>query len=311
MNKLILTIYTAFLLVFSTHTVADDGGCKTLIFKELNALPHKVESYPFRVWYATEGKNALKTPTADPAGNGMPVVINDLLLQLHSADTYYSQNMGLTPPLLQQRYKQAEFIDVYLVAMEKGNGLAFDEVIANKSSREAERHSCGIKMQINSALQPSRNVTPAHELFHLYQYANSMFKARWYLEGMARWVEQAFRGVSPRDAKAVAPNSCTEVYDESYTASRYWQDLASRQQAADIVIGPDDIKLTYSDARPVFKDHAFKNGAAVKNIFNSLNTASLEVSKEVGLPPYKWPEKTQRSAKFNTEICEAAENSMF
>lgn len=107
--------------------------------------------------------------------NDIPVVINDLLLQLHSADKYYSQDMGLTPPLAQQRYQQAEFIDVYVVAMEKGNGLAFDEVVANKSSQQAEPYSCGIKMRINSTLQPSRNVTPAHELFHLYQYANSMF----------------------------------------------------------------------------------------------------------------------------------------
>lgn len=126
---------------------------------------------------------------------------------------------------------------------------------------------------------------------------------------MVRWVEQAFRGVSPRDLKGIRPSNCTEVYGESYTVSRYWQDLAFRQQAADIVISSDDIELRYSDSRPVFKDPIFKNGAVVKDIFNALNTASVEVSKKTGLPTYKWPEKIQRSADFNVEICEAAEKA--
>lgn len=308
MNKLTLAIYATFILVFSTFTVAEDGGCKTLVFKELNHLPHKVESYPFRVWYATEGKNALKTQAVAPTGNDMPVVINDLLLQLHSADKYYSQKLGLTLPLLQQRYKQAEFIDVYLVAMDKGNGLAFDEVIANKNSRQAEQYSCGIKMQINSALQPSRNVTPAHELFHLYQYANSMFKARWYLEGMTRWVEQAFRGVSARELKAVTPKNCTDVYDESYTASRYWQDLAHRLQADDLVLSQDELELSYSDGRPIFQTDIFKNGAAVQKIFSALEQESAYQAEKSNLHQYRWPEKLQRSHQFNKDICQAVES---
>lgn len=302
-KRIFFSFYFCF---FSTLAVANegDGGCKALVFDQLNYLPHQVESYPFRVWYATEGKNALSNVEYGEGKNTVPTVIEDLLLQLHSADRYFSQELGLTPPLLQQRYRQAEFIDVHLVAMEKGNGLAFDEVIAEKSSKDAESHSCGIKIHINSTLQPSRNITPAHELFHLYQYANTMFKTRWYLEGMARWTEQAFRGVSANEVKKSIPGSCTEVLNESYGAERYWRNLAARLGSDDIVLEPEYRSLRYSDGSAVFNTSVFKNGAAVKEIFDRLAVKSHQVALEQNLPQYLWPEAVQRSSQFDVQICE-------
>lgn len=307
MNK---KTFALFLCFMSSSVVAEDGGCISLVFNELNHLPHRVESPPFRIWYAKEGRNALKNTAVDPHGNGHPIVINDFLLQLHTADAYFEHQLKLTPPLQQPRYKQAEFIDVHLISMEKGNGLAFDEVVAEKSSKEADSYSCGIKIRINSHLQPSRNVTPAHELFHLYQYSNSMFKARWYLEGMARWVEQAFRQSKIRGQQAIIPSSCTEVFDEAYLAARYWQDLAYRQSADDIVLDESFAQLRYSDGRPVFNTERFKNGSAVKYIFDELQTESHRLAIKNDLPLYRWPEKTQRSAQFNEAMCQAVEQSV-
>lgn len=311
MNKIKITLLAVlfiFILAFKYLTAEDTGGCKELVFKQLVNLSHKVESYPFRVWYATEGENAIKDHAVGVSKNKQPVFIDDLLVQLHAADAYYSKQLGLQPPLSKQRYKKAKFVDVYIVNMSRGNGLAFDEVIAGKSSQRAESHSCGIKMHISSALQPSRNITPAHELFHLYQYANSMFKARWYLEGMTRWVEQAFRGVSPQDLSAVAPNSCAGVYNESYSASRYWQDLAKRKNADNIVLSQDYLQLKYSNGTPVFKQAIFKHGAIISDLFKVLESESIERSEEIGYSRYRWPEKIQRSADFNEYICDAVES---
>lgn len=306
MNPYKRIFFSFCLCFFSTLVPAKegDGGCKALVFDQLNYLPRQVESYPFRVWYATEGKNVLSNVEYGEDKNTVPTVIEDLLLQLHSADRYFSQELGLTPPLLKQRYRQAEFIDVYLVAMEKGNGLAFDEVRALKRSKEAESHSCAIKIHINSALQPSRNITPAHELFHLYQYANTMFKTRWYLEGMARWTEQAFRGISVNEVKKPIPGSCTEVLNESYGAERYWRDLAAKLGGDDIVLEPEYRSLHYADGSAVFNTSVFKNGAAVKAIFDLLADKSHQVSLEQGLHKYQWPETLQRSPQFDFQICE-------
>lgn len=289
-------------------SAADDGGCKELVFNELNHLPHTIESYPFRVWYATEGKNALGNQSVNLAINNRPTVINDLLLQLHSADKYFSQKLELVQPLLQKRYKKAEFIDVYLIAMGQGNGSAFDEVIAGRKSNHADKVSCSIKIHINKNNQPSFSITPAHELFHLYQYSNSMFKASWYLEGMTRWVERAFVGVKTRDLKAITPSSCSDVYQEKYSASRYWQDLAKRKSSNDILIDEDFLQLKYSDGRSVFNNSVFKNGGAAAEIFNELEKESLNLSKSLKLPPYRWPENLQRSPKFNNNICRAVDS---
>lgn len=308
MSKLILNLFKMFLLFFSTFTFANDGGCKTLVSKNINKLPHKIESYPFRIWYATEGEHALKDSTVNPAVNNIPVIINDLLLQLHTADKYYSQELGLTPPLSQQRYKQAELIDVSLIAMKKGNGLAFDEVISGKNSQGIEHHPCGIKIHINSALQPSHNITPAHELFHLYQYSNSMFKASWYLEGMTRWVEKAFLGAHKREPDSHLKISCSDVNKESYTASRYWQNLSKRKAAKDIKINKEYLDIKYSNGKPVFQTDTFINGSSVKYFFDVLKKESANQSVINNLPEYRWPERIQRSFRFDKDMCRAVES---
>lgn len=311
MGKIKITLLAVLLisiLAFQYLTAEETGGCKELVFKQLEHLPHKVESYPFRVWYATEGENAIKDQAVAVSKNQQPVFIDDLLVQLHAADAYYSKQLGLQPPLSKQRYKKAKFVDVYIVNMSRGNGVAFDEVIASKPHRGEPSYSCGVKFHVNKNIDPKRNVTPAHELFHMYQSANSMFKARWYLEGMARWVEQAFRGVSPRDLAADAPNSCVDVYNESYSASRYWQDLAKRKNADDIVLSQDYLQLKYSNETPVFKQATFKHGAIISDLFQVLESESIERSKEIGYSKYRWPEKVQRSADFNEYICDAVES---
>ncbi len=64
----------------------------------------------------------------------------------------------------------------------KGNGLAFDRVAAETMS-DGRKLPCGLKFVLNAALEPARNITPAHEFFHLYQYGYAVFKQKWYLEG--------------------------------------------------------------------------------------------------------------------------------
>lgn len=298
----------ATLFIFSTASVAADGGCRELVSKELKHLNSMVESYPFRVWYATKGKHAINNPELAFSLSGNPDFIDDLILQLHAADKYFSKELGLTPPLSQPRYSQAEFIDVHVVAMDRGNGVAFDEVIAEKISKGTESYSCSIKMHINKELDLSRNVTPAHELFHLYQYSNSMFKVGWYLEGMARWVEQAFVGPSANYLNSRPVSSCSEVYLESYSASRYWQELARIKKADDIFLPQEYLELRYTNGQPVFKTDTFKSGSILKSIFKRLEKESLQLSDKINLPAYQWPEKIQRSAMFNENICRAVES---
>lgn len=300
------------LVVFLFYTAAsnaEDGGCTELVFNELKHLDKMVESYPFRVWYATKGKHRIRDSKENKILDSNPELVNDLLLQLHSADKYFSSKLGLIQPLLKPRYNQAKFIDVHLIKMDRGNGVAFDEVIAEKINADAKSFSCGIKMRINKDLDFTRNITPAHELFHMYQYSNSMFKVGWYLEGMARWVEQAFIGPNKSSLNEFESSYCSNVYKESYSASRYWKDLAKRKKGKNIFLDKELLELKYSNGNSVFRIEKFVNGSVIQGFFESLEKESLRLSIENKLPLYLWPEKTQRSAIFNEKICKVVEES--
>ncbi len=113
-------------------------------------------------------------------------------MQLQAAKYLYSHVLGLRFPLQQKIYAQARQINVYVLQLPKGNGLAFDRVAA-ETMNDGRQLPCGLKFVLNAALEPARNITPAHEFFHLYQYGYAVFKQTWYLEGMARWMENSFK----------------------------------------------------------------------------------------------------------------------
>lgn len=132
----------------------------------------------FHIYYSLQGKDALRYPQ-DSTGDGVPDVIKDIGRQLQAAQYLYTSRLGLRSPLRQKIYAQARQINLYLLALPKGHGLAFDRVAAETMS-DGTALPCGLKIVLNAGLQPARNVTPAHELFHLYQYGYAVFKQRWY-----------------------------------------------------------------------------------------------------------------------------------
>lgn len=86
------------------------------------------------------------------------------------------------------------------------------------------------------------------------------------------------------------------VYLENYSASRYWQGLARIKKADDVFLPQEYLELRYTNGQPVFK---------------TLEKESLQLSDKINLPAYQWPEKIQRSAMFNENICRAVESIEF
>ncbi|STV36770.1 peptidase [Klebsiella pneumoniae] len=158
-------------------------------------LNHRLEKEyvedDFHIFYSLQGRDALKYQY-DSSGSGVPDSIKDIAGQLQAAKYLYSSVLGLRFPLQQKIYAQARQINVYVLQLPKGNGLAFDRVAAETMS-DGRQLPCGLKFVLNAALEPARNITPAHEFFHLYQYGYAVFKQKWYLEGMARWMENSFK----------------------------------------------------------------------------------------------------------------------
>jgi len=254
----------------------------------------------FRIHYATKGRDAL-THQADGNRNGRPDAIEDLAAQLTAARDYYV-SLGLKPPLSQKRYRQAQSINVLVRRLPTGNGLAFDE-----TTRDASNSGCALAMVVGADIQFDRNVTAAHELFHLFQYGYAMFKSAWYLEGMARWMEGAFTGRGT-SGSASAPSAarCTDVLGDSYSASRFWRST-TQTKASPL---PSRLRsTTYSDGRAVVGNPAFAAGA-VRPMLEALQRLSTEVSIRNSVPPHEWPESLQKSNRFDKDICQAIENSI-
>lgn len=292
-------------LLLGGATHAQDGTCARQLFKTMGQLSQTVEAGEFKLWYATQGDHALKD-TRDLNANGVPDRIDDLLLQLRAARDLYSGVLQLTAPLQQPRYAQARHINVYILAMRKGNGLAFHEPVQSRPSRKSEPQPCGLRIYVNHELDPSRNLTPAHELFHLYQYGYAMFKRPWYLEGMARLMETAFSGPERlqryQQASTRALN-CKDVIGESYSAVRFWWEQEDGQSA--VVIPESLMKLRYSTGLPVFTNQTFKHGGMVKKVLEQLGSLSKDMALQRDLQPYRWPLRVQGSQDFDEPMCQA------
>lgn len=291
---------------------AEDGGCRPLLFKAQAQLPHSVTRGDFKVWYATQGEHALARQE-DTDGNGVPDRVDDLLTQLEAANRFYSEVLALTPPLAQPRYARAEVINVYVLAMQRGNGLAFHEVVQERPARRAAAGPCGLRMYVNRSLSPSHNLTPAHELFHLYQYGYAMFKRAWYLEGMARLAETAFAGparLQRHVAGATGQPRCEDVWQESYSAVRFWWGLGADDGSDDVPIPAELRALRYHDGSAVFGVERFQRGSIVKPVLEQLRQRSEVLAGQHGLAPYRWPSRMQANALFDPEICGAVEEAL-
>lgn len=253
----------------------------------------------FRIRYTLSGPDALSN-RADINQNDVPDVIDDLAAQLITARTLYSEALGLRHPLHQPRYRLARAIDV-LVRQMSTNGLAYDEVNRAPSSQS----DCVLTIALSSDLRFDRNLSPAHELFHLYQYGYTMFKRAWYLEGMARWMESAFVASTPHLASDPRRPACEELASRSYEAADYWHALAS--QSATVRYPASLRSRVYTDSRPVIAVPDFTGGGAVRPILEALENASIAAAGREGVRIYAVPEAIQRSARFDATICRVVE----
>ncbi|WP_138517574.1 hypothetical protein [Limnobacter alexandrii] len=265
---------------------------------------HSAAAGVFRVFYTTEGKHAV--PADDKDGNHVPDRIDDILVQLKAADWFYQTQLKLTPPLMHSRYAQSDGIEVHIQHFDQGTGLAFDEPTKPNWYEGQSSSALTLKIKIGAQVDPRVSTTPAHELFHVYQYAYSPFKTKWFTEGMARWLEEPF---SRQTGFAVppSPSSCRELTGMAYNANGFFAKLAERQ-----MLGVDQAAISngyrqfvYSDGSPVIRNRSVFKFRPVKTWLERAAELGARESQRLGLVEGKWPESLQRSAQFDLTLCEA------
>ena len=268
---------------------------------------------PVRVFYIKEGKDAV--PPADVDRTGVPDRVEDIAKQVWAAHHLFCEALKFPDPLGGERYKKVNCIQVSLRDLGGGNGLAYDESQRARSIPEGKSTDRAIVMSINCKLNPMKNITPAHETFHLVQYGATYFKNSWYLEGMARWSEHALGrdGIgqvkySPRGPWPQKVQHLQQLVKMRYDAEHVlWNPIARRTDRDGLLsnklLGEKLTSLRYSDGTPVVRDRALQGVEIMRNIVIELSKVDDVAFKEMNYD--KWSEENQRAEENNPYIYKA------
>ncbi len=305
--RLPLLIATCFVLAISTGTA--NGQKKQL-------LDHHYVRGPIRVFYTTEGDSAV--PPADADRNGTPDHVEDVAKQIHAAHQLFCTTLKFPDPLKSERYKGVTCIEVGLRHRDQiggGNGVAFDESQRARSIPEGKPTDRAIVMSIGVHVVPQKNVTPAHELFHLIQYGATYFKNKWFLEGQARWSEHGLGKdglgdikYSPRGPWPQKPPHLQQLVKMSYDSEFVlWNPISFKADARGSLtarqLGQELTSVKYSDGTPVIRDFELKGAKLMREVLIEMGKLDDVAFKNLGYE--KWTEDNQRSERNNPYVYQA------
>ncbi|MBQ9479907.1 MAG: hypothetical protein IJU71_10175 [Selenomonadaceae bacterium] len=256
--------------------------------------------------YEREGEAAVIATDVD--NNGVPDVVEDIATQINAARAVFHDEFGFPDPLGSARYKNVKTIEVDICAkkdMNNKNGLAFSGV--RKKSKHNPNESA-LHIKIASTVDPHKNSTPTHEYFHLIQYGATYFRNGWYLEGMARWSQDAVQEIKkyPTD-KNLSWTLKDKASEAKIFAGKYgvakllWYplsvDLKDKQKISSKLIK----KYRYVDGAAVFKDNVFYGPNVMKRVLASMKSVEDEAANEFG-GRKKWIKDGVRNAQNNKYI---------
>lgn len=261
---------------------------------------HRLEEFVFL--FDTSGENALPDQT-DRDENDVPDVIDDVAMQLVTMRDVLSL-LGFRHPFSQYRYKRVNVDRIY-VAMKnlQRNGTAFDP--SHRDLSRPGRKPCVLLMHLSIDLTTG-NLTPAHELFHLYQYGYTVFKNSWYLEGMARWAEGLMRPASfPESDFPQTSEERNNLFSQSYEAAAFWQDLITSipSRLDGTPDYPEEVtERRYVGGKRIIHPEAMLRGTSTAiEILEVLDRLDRKLSMEKERPIKSWS-RNQRTDPKNNEI---------
>jgi hypothetical protein len=321
--------YAACVPSVSARELQEAPGCRNSKNQHRLELEQKFEFNGIRVFYTQSGPHALYS-NADINRNGVPDIVEDAALHLDTVRQIFNRN-GFRDPLTSPRFRQAESIDidflnfdVYSPEITDKRGLSFSAVTRYPGS-SIRADKCSISMAINSALKGNhervKDFLIPHELFHLYQYGYTMFRASWFLEGMAKWAEWvtlAENDRNPRLWNTPLPSSLQELNEQvllnpnPYDVRHFWNRLAElvKKKEFPMIIPPELRDRKFADGTPVIKDNIWRGRALMLKILEGLDAEDDVVGQEKNLPPYAWANEDQRAAIHNPRLMKIVQRAL-
>lgn len=296
-----------FAILLVVLSVSTASAQKQAVLKEHYVLGQ------IRVFYTKVGKDAV--PPTDVDRTGVPDRVEDIAKQVWAAHQLFCNVLKFPDPFKSERYRGVTCIQVSLRDLGGGNGLAFTSSQRARRIPEGKPTDRAIVMSVNSRLNPMRNITPAHEMFHLVQYGATYFKNGWFLEGMARWAEHALarEGLGKIKYSPNGPWPQGRRYFQLLTKMRYdaehvlWNPIVSRTGGSALLtarlLGRRLASLRYSDGSPVLRDRTLQGAAIMREIVIELG--KLDDVAFRNLKYERWTEKHQRAAENDPYIYKA------
>ncbi|NGZ06428.1 MAG: hypothetical protein G8237_08730 [Magnetococcales bacterium] len=269
-----------------------DKSCKKLPKEMASALGSAIhQKDEFVVHYHATGPNAIQEK-ADLNGNTIPDAVEDVATKLIAMREMLTSN-GFVHPFKQPRYQQVRQIHAIMLPV-KGNGVAYE------SPRTMPDGTCALIIHVDNDVS-SENITPAHELFHLFQYGYTMFKRPWYLEGMARWSESMLRATPPKTAPLPKSNAeLTAFFDKKYDAVGVWYALTTGVDPVGQIKVPESAaNLRYVSGKKMVQDDKLPGVAFMRAVLEGLDKLDDQISTAQGLTPFGWSESMQRDQKHD------------
>lgn len=260
----------------------------------------------FVVLYNTKGKHA-PAELHDGNSNEIPDFVDDLLLQLVTMRQVLEQ-LGFRHPFESYRYERVGVSRIYVAIRDLDrNGTSYDP--AHRDVSKGRDAPCVLLMAVANDLQTG-NLTPAHELFHLYQYGYTVFKNAWYLEGMARWSEGLLE--TRNHASAPLPDTIDErsdLFSRSYGAVSFWIgviNMLSSSSAAIPSYAPHLSERRYSNGERVIDSEAGRRGSdAIIAVLETFDRLDREISIKTGRRLKSWSNRERKDPQNSDAMLQA------
>lgn len=296
-------------------------SCASLGSAELNKLEKVYALDGIRVFYteqATSSGTDHRLPAVPQAyhnDNDIPDFVENVARQANVTRKAFNV-LGFRDPLDGPKYRAVKFIDINLLNL-SGNGLAYDSA-QHYPAAPGRGTDCTLRIDISTNLELSGKFTTrwfvvGHEMFHLFQYGQTLFKARWVNEPTAKWAEYASRS-GPFYPLGSAPYTLPSTMIEleatvisapfSVTANRFWSRLIDlvASEDDDLLVPDHLLSEQYTDGEPVIKDGTLRGAALISAIYQTLDAEDDIVSHVKGWNPYNWAESNQTDAAHNLRI---------
>ena len=288
-------------------------------------LDNKYELEGVRGFYTLTGPHAL-LHLADVNTNSIPDIVEDAVLHAVVVRKLFA-SLGFRDPVESPRFRSANVLDLDFLNMPTAypdnatsNALSFSSV-TRVSGVAIREEKCGLNVAFNTA-QPEihdfiRGFLIPHELFHHQQYAYTMFRVGWFLEGMASWSEWSIvkdgpptndRWNTPLPATYAELNSLLFSSNGSYDGRKFWGRLAYLTHPLGIFFLPCWVSTAnFENNATVVRDDVWRGFTVMKTILQALEAEADVASLELGLVRYQWPLTDQRDVAHNHRIVRAVQ----